>query len=146
MSALPCAHGGPPLTGVLRATPEDFFVDEDLGFAADGAGEHVFVRVEKRGANTDFVAKELARYGGIDSVVPADKLLESAHELAGRIARHSPVAIRMAKRSLNRIEYMELKDGYAYEQSLTGELSGYDDAKEAVNAFFERRAPQYTGK
>jgi len=62
---LPRAFGGPPLRGVLRATPEDFFVEEDLGFAPDGAGEHVFVRVEKRGANTDFVAKELARFAGV---------------------------------------------------------------------------------
>jgi len=62
---LPYAYGGPPLRGVLRASPEDFFVDEDLGFAADGAGEHVFVRVEKRGANTDWVARELARYAGV---------------------------------------------------------------------------------
>ncbi|MEU6525015.1 enoyl-CoA hydratase-related protein [Streptomyces sp. NPDC046924] len=90
--------------------------------------------------------EELARYGGIDSVVPGDRLLAAATELALRIARHSPVAIRMAKRSLNRIEYMELKEGYTYEQGLTGELSGYDDAKEAVTAFFERREPQYTGK
>lgn len=62
---LPFAFGGPPLCGTLRTTPEDFFVDEDLGFAPDGAGEHVFVRVEKRGANTDFVAKELARFAGV---------------------------------------------------------------------------------
>lgn len=62
---LPHAYGGPPLRGILRSTPEDFFVDEDLGFAPDGAGEHVFVRVEKRGANTDFVAKELARFAGV---------------------------------------------------------------------------------
>lgn len=62
---LPFAFGGPPLRGTLRTTPEDFFVDEDLGFAPDGAGEHVFVRVEKRGANTDFVAKELARFAGV---------------------------------------------------------------------------------
>lgn len=55
----------PPLRGVLRTSPEDFFVDEDLGFAADGAGEHVFVRAEKRGANTDFVAKELARFASV---------------------------------------------------------------------------------
>ncbi|HST27832.1 MAG TPA: tRNA pseudouridine(13) synthase TruD [Rudaea sp.] len=62
---LPRAFGGASLHGVLRATPEDFFVDEDLGFAADGSGEHVLVRVEKRGANTDFVAKELARFAGV---------------------------------------------------------------------------------
>jgi tRNA pseudouridine13 synthase len=67
---LPCAHGGATLRGILRATPEDFFVDEELGFAPDAAGEHVFVRVEKRGANTDFVARELARFAGVrpDSV------------------------------------------------------------------------------
>jgi tRNA pseudouridine13 synthase len=62
---LPFAHGGPPLRGTLRASPEDFFVDEDLGFAPDGHGEHVFLRVEKRGANTDWVARELARYAHV---------------------------------------------------------------------------------
>lgn len=65
MSELPYAYGGPPLTATLRATPEDFRVDENLGFGADGAGEHVFLRVEKRGANTDFVARELAKYADI---------------------------------------------------------------------------------
>jgi tRNA pseudouridine13 synthase len=59
------AHGGASLRGTLRASPEDFFVDEDLGFAADGAGEHVFLRVEKRGANTDWVARELAKFAGV---------------------------------------------------------------------------------
>lgn len=62
---LPYAYGGPALRGVMRATPEDFFVDEDLGFLPDEAGEHVFVRVEKRGANTDWVAKELAKFAGV---------------------------------------------------------------------------------
>lgn len=65
MSELPYAHGGPALLGVLRAAPDDFFVDEDLGFAPDGAGEHWFVRVEKRSANTDWVARELARLAGV---------------------------------------------------------------------------------
>ena len=50
---------------MLRASPEDFFVDEDLGFAPEGQGEHVFLRVEKRGANTDWVARELARHAGV---------------------------------------------------------------------------------
>lgn len=62
---LPFAYGGPPLRGVMRATPEDFFVDEDLGFEPDGAGEHAFVRVEKRGANTEWVARQLARHAGV---------------------------------------------------------------------------------
>jgi tRNA pseudouridine13 synthase len=62
---LPHAHGGPPLAGVIRSEPEDFRVDEDLGFAPDGAGEHAFVRVEKRNANTEWVARELARFAGV---------------------------------------------------------------------------------
>lgn len=90
--------------------------------------------------------QELQPYGGIHAVVPRESLLDEAHELASRIVRHSPIAIRIAKRSLNGIESMEFKEGYAFEQGLTGELSGYDDAKEAVNAFFERRDPVYTGR
>ncbi|HEX6832717.1 MAG TPA: tRNA pseudouridine(13) synthase TruD [Rudaea sp.] len=62
---LPYAHGGPPLRCVLRATPEDFIVDEDLGFEPDGAGEHLLVRVEKRGANTEWVARALAKMAGV---------------------------------------------------------------------------------
>lgn len=65
MSELPRAHGGAVLRGILRATPKDFRVDEDLGFSPDGAGEHWFVRVEKCGANTDWVARELARLADV---------------------------------------------------------------------------------
>ena len=62
---LPFAYGGPPLSGTLRATPEDFYVDEDLGFEPEGSGEHAFIRVEKRGANTEWVARQLAIYAGV---------------------------------------------------------------------------------
>lgn len=89
--------------------------------------------------------EELARFGGIADVVPVEDLEHAARRLAERIVRHSPVAIRLAKRSLNTIEYADLKSGYEFEQSLTGELCGHDDAKEAVRAFFERRPPVYTG-
>lgn len=47
--------------GRLRSVPEDFRVEEVLGFEADGAGEHLLVKVEKRGANTLWVARQLAR-------------------------------------------------------------------------------------
>ena len=90
--------------------------------------------------------EDLVQYGGIVSVVPSEQLESAAAELAARITRHSPVAIKIAKRSLNQIEYMELKSGYQFEQGLTAELSAYDDSKEAVAAFFEKREPQYTGR
>ena len=63
--APPLAWGsGPIVSGVLRSSPEDFEVDEILGFAASGEGPHALLRVRKRGANTEWVARELARAAG----------------------------------------------------------------------------------
>ena len=55
-------------TGVLRASPEDFEVDEILGFDASGEGPHALLRVRKRGANTEWVARELARAAGVQAL------------------------------------------------------------------------------
>ncbi|MCE0768303.1 enoyl-CoA hydratase-related protein [Pseudonocardia kujensis] len=93
-----------------------------------------------------YPAERLLPYGGIVEIVPRDQLLEKARDLARSIARHSPVTLRLAKRSLNGIEYRDLKSGYEFEQGKTRELSGYADSKEAVNAFLERREPVYTGR
>ncbi len=63
--APPTAWGEPLGTGVLRASPEDFEVDETLGFEASGEGPHALLSVRKRGANTEWVARELARTMGV---------------------------------------------------------------------------------
>jgi len=91
-------------------------------------------------------AEKLQPYGGILEIVPPEQLVDAARAVARSIARHSPVTLGFAKRSLNTIEYMELKSGYEFEQGLTGELSGYDDSKEAVNAVVEGRTPVYVGR
>jgi len=57
----PRALGPPPVRGRVRSEPGDFIVDEQLGFAPAGAGPHLLLRVRKRGANTEWVARELAR-------------------------------------------------------------------------------------
>lgn len=62
---LPYACIAPPLRARLRSTPEDFRVEEILGYDADGAGEHLLLWVEKRGANSDWVARELAKFAGV---------------------------------------------------------------------------------
>lgn len=48
-------------TGMLRAEPEDFCVEEELGFRPAGIGQHVLLKIRKRNANTQWVARELAR-------------------------------------------------------------------------------------
>jgi enoyl-CoA hydratase len=86
---------------------------------------------------------EIVQYGGVSRVVPDVDLLDAAIDLAGRIARHSTVAVRTAKQSLNTIEYMELKSGYEFEQRLTGQLAGTDDSRESRQAIIEKRPPRF---
>ena len=62
--APPLAHGTPPASGALRLEPEDFCVEEELSFAPAGAGEHLLLKVQKRNANTSWVARQLARAVG----------------------------------------------------------------------------------
>jgi enoyl-CoA hydratase len=88
-------------------------------------------------------AADLMPYGGIASLVADEQLLDAALDLAARISRHSKVAVRAAKESLNRIEYMDLKAGYEAEQSLTGRLAGTADSLEARQAIVERREPRF---
>lgn len=59
------AWGPPPVTGIIRTMPEDFTVEEELGFEPEGEGEHLWLAVEKRAANTQFVAGALSRLAGI---------------------------------------------------------------------------------
>jgi tRNA pseudouridine13 synthase len=61
---VPRAFGAPLCSGRVRVEPEDFVVEEDLGFAPSGAGAHVLIKVRKRGANTEWVAREIGRAAG----------------------------------------------------------------------------------
>jgi tRNA pseudouridine13 synthase len=63
--SLAYAHGAPLGTGLIRTTPEDFIVREFLGFDATGEGEHILLTVRKRGANTKWVAKQIAARAGV---------------------------------------------------------------------------------
>lgn len=106
---LPFAHGGPPLSGVMRSVPEDFVVDEDLGFAPNGAGEHAFVRVEKRGANTEWVARELARFAGVTPAEVSYAGLKDRHAVARQtFSLHLPGKNEPAWSSLENPEFRVL--------------------------------------
>jgi len=62
---LPRAYGDAVLKGRYRSCPEDFIVEEMNAFEAHGEGEHLLLSIEKRGLNTAYVAKELAKWAGI---------------------------------------------------------------------------------
>ncbi|RYY73423.1 MAG: tRNA pseudouridine(13) synthase TruD [Gammaproteobacteria bacterium] len=56
----PYAYGHPTATASFRVKPEDFQVDENLGFEPTGEGEHAYLHVWKRGENTAWVAERIA--------------------------------------------------------------------------------------
>jgi len=59
------ATSAPSGAGYFRVMPEDFFVEEQISYEHSGAGEHLWLWVEKKGENSDWVAKELAKWAGV---------------------------------------------------------------------------------
>ncbi|MCE5360154.1 tRNA pseudouridine(13) synthase TruD [Candidatus Igneacidithiobacillus taiwanensis] len=57
----------PLLVAAFRSSPETFFVEEILPFAADGEGDHAWLWLEKVGRNTEDVVRALARFAGVAS-------------------------------------------------------------------------------
>lgn len=51
--------------GQIKTIPTDFIVEEQLPFQPEGSGEHAFVKIQKSGENTDYVARLLARFAGV---------------------------------------------------------------------------------
>jgi enoyl-CoA hydratase len=82
---------------------------------------------------------EALRLGGIESVVPRERLRDEAMALAAIIAAKSPKALRLAKCSLNGIETLDVKKSYRFEQGFTLELYTSPDSQEARDAFVEKR-------
>jgi tRNA pseudouridine13 synthase len=61
----PCVYGQPSGNGKIRSVDEDFIVKENLSFEPSGEGEHVFLQIEKKGENTDYVARQLSRFANV---------------------------------------------------------------------------------
>lgn len=85
MLPLPYAHGTPPLQAVLRRVAEDFVVDEVHDLTPDGDGDHAWLVVRKRGANTDWVANALARYCGVRPVDVGYAGLKDRHAVTTQV-------------------------------------------------------------
>src|SRR3954468_23390751 len=86
------------------------------------------------------------RLGVISACVPRDKLMDEAMAIAREIAAKSPKAVKEIKRAFNVVEEMPTRDGYRYEQTITVDLSHTEDAKEAQQAFVEKRKPVFKGR
>ena len=64
-SAYAYAHGEAIGHGLLKVNPGDFKVTEKLGFDLSGEGEHTYLYIEKVGINSEWLARQLARFAGV---------------------------------------------------------------------------------
>jgi enoyl-CoA hydratase len=89
-------------------------------------------------------ATELYRFGAAAEIVPSEKLQAAARSLATEIGAKSPLALRIAKESMDRAEDMGVEEGYRLEQDYTARMSLLADSREARNSYREKRAPTWS--
>lgn len=88
-------------------------------------------------------ADEIFRRGGIEAVVPSTDVVDTAMALAATIAAKSPIAVRLAKESANRVESLPLTEFYRIEQDYTTRIKRHADSDEARHAQLDKRAPRF---
>lgn len=96
--------------------------------------------------NRTLSAQEALHHGLVNRVVPVDAYLDEALKLADEIASRAPLAVRAAKKLINAAYDSSLTDGLAEEKRVFYDLFNTADQKEGMQAFVEKRKPNWTGQ
>jgi len=91
-------------------------------------------------------AEEAERAGLVSRVLPLDDLVEEAVKVAGRMAELSRPAVMMAKESVNKAYEMTLREGVMFERRLFHSTFATEDKTEGMEAFVEKRKPQFRNR
>ncbi len=92
------------------------------------------------------LAKQAQQYGICSEVVPTVLTVEYAIQLASKIAKQAPLAIRVIKQSIKSIHETTLSQGLKSERQNFVWLAATKDRNEGINAFFEKRKPVFRGE
>jgi len=91
-------------------------------------------------------AEEAHRIGLVNEIVPREKLMERAREMAGRVAENGPVAIRKIKEALIRTNGISLQEAFRIESECAAAVMKTEDAREGPRAFMEKRKAVFKGR
>ncbi len=91
-------------------------------------------------------AKEALKIGLVEEVVDHRRLMDRVLEIAEKISKKPPLAIKLAKKAINATRSMTLEEGLRYEVGLAALLFSTEDAREGLKAFLEKREPEFKGK
>jgi enoyl-CoA hydratase len=96
--------------------------------------------------NRTLTAEEARQYGLVNRVVPVERYMEEALQLAAEIAARAPLAIRLGKEAINHAFESFLSDGLDDERRSFYLLFASQDQKEGMQAFVEKRKASWTGE
>ena len=88
-------------------------------------------------------AEEAERAGLVSRVVPVKKLMEEAMGAATKIAEKSMISVMAVKEAVNRAYETPLAEGLLFERRVFNSLFATEDQSEGMNAFLEKRQPQF---
>ncbi len=91
-------------------------------------------------------AQTALSYGLVNKVVEPDELMGAAKAMAEKIASRGPAAIALVKACINKGVGVDLETGGAHEAEAFGLCFGIGDAREGIEAFFEKREPSWLRK
>jgi enoyl-CoA hydratase len=90
-------------------------------------------------------AGEAHAFGLVSRIVEDDLLMSTAAEIAQRVASFSKPAVMLARDAVNRAEGAALSEGLLFERRVFQSLFATHDQKEGMQAFLEKRRPEFTG-
>jgi enoyl-CoA hydratase/carnithine racemase len=93
-----------------------------------------------------WTATQLQAFGVVNRVVPHDQLDTAVKEITDKLAKKSPVAMRLGRDSFYRQQDMEFRAALDYLHSQFTLVTLTEDSKEGIKAFFEKREPDFKGK
>ena len=96
--------------------------------------------------NRTLSAQEAYQFGLVNQVVPVGSYLDEALKLAEEIASRAPLAVRAAKKMINQVYEESLSAGLAEEKKEFYNLFSSEDQKEGMQAFIEKRKPEWKGR
>jgi enoyl-CoA hydratase len=93
-----------------------------------------------------WTATQMESFGVINRVVPHDQLDSAVKDIVDKLAKRSPLAMRLGRDSFYRQQDMEFSAALAYLHSQFTLITLTEDSKEGIKAFFEKREPDFKGR
>lgn len=124
-----------------------------LGIVPGFGGTQRLTRLVGRGKAKEIIttgaqitATEAKAIGAIEEVVELDQLMTKVNEIASKIIKNGPVAVRMAKYVIDKGADLELNTAISFETQMWAQTFATEDQKEGMAAFLEKRHAKFSGK